>query len=233
MVEKLIGVTACVFDAYGTIFDVHSAVRRNRDRVGPEAEVISATWRAKQLEYSWLRSLMGNYVDLWQVTQDALDYAMAKASVIDVELREELLNAYMSLDAYPEVADVLEALREAGIRTAILSNGSPLMLEAAVQSAGLSQLLDDVLSVDEVQTYKPHPDVYQLIVDRLGVDPDAVCFHSSNCWDAAAAARFGFRAAWINRFANEVERLPDVPDVELSSLIGLPAMVLTSTDAPT
>ena len=225
--EKIEGVTTCVFDAYGTIFDVHSAVRRNRERVGSEADEVSRMWRIKQLEYSWLRSLMGRYVDLWQITQEALDYAMAKVNVSDTTLRDDLLNAYMSLDAYPEVEGVLSTLRDAGMQTAILSNGSPLMLEAAVQSAGLSQLLDDVLSVDEVQQYKPHPSVYQLAIDRLDVAPSAVCFQSSNAWDAGAAASFGFRTAWINRFDHLAERLPDTPDVELTSLENFPALVLS------
>ncbi|MCH9675498.1 MAG: haloacid dehalogenase type II [Gammaproteobacteria bacterium] len=228
MTTTIKGVSVCVFDAYGTIFDVHSAVRRNRERIGHEADEVSRTWRAKQIEYSWLRALMGRYVDLWQVTQEALDFAMAKAKVTDIELRDDLLNAYMALDAYPEVERVLSRLRSGGIRTAILSNGSPLMLEAAVQSSGLGHVLDDVLSVDEVRTFKPHPDVYQLVVDRLHVEPDAVCYHSSNSWDALAATGFGFRAAWINRFGDESERLPEMPDVEMDSLEGLPAIVLGS-----
>ena len=224
--QRLDGIEACVFDAYGTLFDVHSAVGRDRDRVGEAADSVSATWRAKQLQYTWLRSLMGRWTEFAEVTANALDFALDEAGVKDDALRRDLLDAYRSLSCYPEVEGVLDALRSAGMRTAILSNGSRGMLDAAVASAGIGSRLDAVLSVDDVRVFKPHPDVYRLACDRLGVAPGAVCFLSSNAWDAAGAATFGFRVAWVNRFGQARERLPDAPEVEIETLDPLPALVL-------
>ena len=182
--------------------DRGSAARRTR---------CPGTWRAKQLEYTWQRTIIDRYVDFWRVTADGLDFALDAHGVDDTALREGLLNAYLSLDCYPEVPGVLNALKEAGLRTAILSNGSPMMLEAAVESAGIGGALDEVLSVDELGMYKPSPEVYQLATDALGVGRGQVSFQSSNAWDAAAAATFGFRVAWCNRFGQARERLPDAP----------------------
>ena len=226
MTDRFEGIEVCVFDAYGTLFDVHSAVGRHRERLGDKAGSVSATWRTKQLEYAWLRSLMGRYVPFWQITADGLDYALEANGIDDAGLREDLLGAYLELDCYPEVPEVLAALRGAGMRTAVLSNGSPEMLEAAVTSSGIGDSLDAVLSVHELAVFKPHPSVYQLACDRLGVAASAVSFQSSNAWDAAAAATFGFRVAWVNRFGQARERLPDGPDAELETLGGLPALVL-------
>jgi len=221
------GVRACVFDAYGTLFDVHSAVGRHRARLGDKADRVSALWRQKQLEYTWLRSLMGRYVDFWQVTGEGLDYAFDACGVNDPGLREDLMNAYLALDCYPEVAGVLGALKERGLVTAILSNGSPAMLEAGARGAGISDLLDAVLSVDEIRIYKPDPRVYRLASDRLAVEPGQVSFQSSNAWDAAGAAAFGFRVAWVNRFGQARERLPGTPDAEIDTLDRLPALLGT------
>ena len=226
MTTKFTGIKACVFDAYGTLFDVHSAVGRHRSRLGEEADAISATWRAKQLEYSWQRTILDRYVDFWRVTADGLDFALDAHGVDDAALRDNLLNAYLTLDCYPEVPRVLNALKEAGLKTAILSNGSPMMLEAAVESAGLGGMFDAVLSVDELRVYKPSAEVYQLAMDALEVGRGQVSFQSSNAWDAAAAATFGFRVAWCNRFGQARERLPDAPDVEIGTLDELPAIVL-------
>lgn len=223
---KFDDIRVCVFDAYGTLFDVHAAVGHHRSRLGDKADAVSAMWRTKQLEYTWLRSLMNRYVPFWQITGDALDYAFDAHGVSDAKLRDDLLNAYMKLDCYAEVPDVLATLKKAGMRTAVLSNGSPEMLDAAVTSAGLSELLDAVLSVDALGIFKPHPSVYQLAVDRLGVAPEQVSFQSSNAWDAAAAATFGFRVAWCNRFGQAKERLPDAPDAEIKTLSELPEIVL-------
>ena len=220
------GIRACVFDAYGTLFDVHSAVARQRDRLGSEAAAVSATWRAKQLEYTWQRSLMDRYVDFSQVTADGLDYALEAHGIDDVALRADLLDAYLTLDCYPEVPGVLRALREAGLRNAILSNGSPMMLDAAVESAGLGDLLEDVISADALGVYKPAMAVYRLALDRLGVGRAQVSFQSSNAWDAAAAATFGFRVVWCNRFGQARERLPDAPDAEIPTLEALPDIVV-------
>ena len=223
--ERLEGIEACVFDAYGTLFDVHSAVGRHRDRVGETADSVSASWRAKQLQYTWLRSLMERWTPFAEVTEDSLDFALDEAGIEDESLRADLLAAYRSLACYPEVEGVLDTLRASGMRTAILSNGSREMLDAAVASAGIGSRLDAVLSVDDVRVFKPHPDVYRLACDRFAVAPRAVCFLSSNAWDAAGAATFGFRVAWVNRFGQARERLPDAPEVEIATLDPLPGLV--------
>jgi 2-haloacid dehalogenase len=218
------GVAACVFDAYGTLFDVHSAVARLGARVGPQAEALSQLWRSKQLEYTWLRALMGRHADFWQVTGDALDYALARTGV-DPAMRAPLLQAYLALDAYPEVPEVLHRLRAGGLKTAILSNGEPRMLEAGARSAGIAGLLDAILSIEEVGIFKPHPDVYQLAVDRLGVAAGRIAFQSSNAWDVHGAAAFGLRAVWINRQGAPAERLPGAAEHELRDLSGLPELL--------
>ncbi len=211
-------IKACVFDAYGTLFDVHSAVGKHRQRLGKRANDVSATWRTKQLEYTWLRSLMGDYTDFWQVTGDALDYSLDAHEIKDQTLRDDLMQAYLNLTAYEEVPEVLAALKEAGYKTAILSNGEPAMLDAAVQGAGLSSLLDECLSVDTLKVFKPDPGVYQLASDAFGIQPSQVMFQSSNAWDAAGAAYFGFRVLWVNRFGQRPERLPSKPDYEAANL---------------
>lgn len=219
------GIRACVFDAYGTLFDVHSAAARCRDALGDKSGALSETWRQKQLQYSWLRSLMRAHADFWHVTGDALDYAMASVGLDDPAIRKRLMDLYLSLEAYGEVPAVLRRLRQAGQATAILSNGAPAMLEAAVQSAGIGDDLDHVLSIEDVGIYKPDPRVYQLAVDRIGVQPAEICFLSSNAWDAHGAAHFGFRVAWCNRFGQPPERLPGQPDAEIRDLAALPALL--------
>ena len=223
---KFVGIEACVFDAYGTLFDVHSAVGQHRARLGDRADAVSGLWRAKQLEYTWQRTILKRYVDFWRVTGDSLDYALEAHGVEDAALRDDLLHAYLSLDCYPEVREVLSTLKDAGLGTAILSNGSPMMLEAAVENAGIGDLLDSVVSVDALGMYKPSPEVYELAMDEVGAGRGQVSFQSSNAWDAAAAATFGFRVAWCNRFGQVRERLPDAPDVEIRTLDELPAIVL-------
>jgi len=217
--------SACVFDAYGTLLDVASAAMRCADDLGENAGPLAHIWRTKQLEYTWLRSLMGEYVDFWQVTGDGLDYAMDTLGIDDKELRDRLMELYARLDAYPEVPAMLKSLKAAGIKTAILSNGSPDMLASAVDNAGLSDLLDDVISVDELKIYKPHPSVYQSAVDRLACDGEEICFMSSNAWDVAGAANFGFTVVWINRFGQKPERLPGKPARQLENLSGLPRLL--------
>ena len=216
---------ACVFDAYGTLFDVHSAVGRSGGALGDKAEGVSTLWRQKQLEYTWLRSLMGAYVDFWQVTGDGLDYALAANEVDDAALRQRLMELYLSLDAYPDVKDALDRLRAGGKKTAILSNGAPAMLEAAVGSADLGTRLDATLSVDELRIFKPDARVYQLAVERLGVEPGRIGFVSTNAWDACGAAHFGFNVAWLNRFGQKPERLPGTPAAVISSLAELPGLL--------
>ncbi len=223
--ERFSHIQACVFDAYGTLFDVHSAVGRHQQRLGAHADAVSALWRTKQLEYTWLRSLLGHHVDFWQVTGDALDYALDAHDVDDAALRNDLMQAYLNLNTYPEVTTVLQRLKQHGMRTAILSNGSPMMLDAAVTSAGIADLLDAVLSIEDVGIYKPDPRVYQLAVDRLGVPAAQISFQSSNAWDAVAAATFGMRVAWVNRFGQRRERLTAQPDAELNTLDELPPLL--------
>jgi 2-haloacid dehalogenase len=193
------GVRAVVFDAYGTLFDVHSAVQRHAAAVGPDAARLSETWRQKQLEYSWVLSLAGRYVPFGELTARALDYALARHPAVDRTLRAPLLDAYRTLDAYPEVPGALDALRRAGLPTAILSNGDPGMLGDAVRAAGLTERLDAVLSVEAAGIFKTSPRTYALVTDRFGVAAEAVLFCSSNRWDVAGAAAFGFRPVWVDR----------------------------------
>ena len=199
-----------VFDAYGTLFDVHAAVARHRDAIGPQAERLSELWRVKQLEYTWVRSLMGAYRDFAALTEEALDFAAARCGGLVAPVRADLLAAYRRLDAYSDAAPLLAALKAAGERTAILSNGSPAMLEAAVAAAGLAGLLDAVLSVDALRVYKTDPRAYALVTQRFGVEPGEIAFQSSNRWDVAGATRFGFAATWINR-AGAPDEYADLP----------------------
>jgi len=221
---NLAGIRACVFDAYGTLFDFASAAAGCAD-VLDKAAPLTALWRDKQLQYSWLRAVQDRHADFWQVTGDALDFALGALRLPEPGLRERLMNLYLTLDAFPEVPEVLRSLKAAGVATAILSNGSPPMLRAAVENAGLGELLDFVLSVEEVGVYKPHPKVYQLAVDRLALAPEAILFLSSNAWDAYAASAFGLRTVWCNRYGQARERLPGAPDREIRSLAELPALV--------
>lgn len=191
--------SAYVFDAYGTLFDVHAAVRRHAGEIGPDGQVLSELWRAKQLEYSWTLSLMGGYRDFWELTERALDVAFARVPSADRGLRQGLLDAYWKLDCYPEVPKVLRALKDGGARLAILSNGSPAMLESAVRNAALDEIIDEIFSVDRIRRYKPHPDVYDMVTTQWRLYPEAVSFQSSNRWDVAGAAKFGYRTIWINR----------------------------------
>jgi 2-haloacid dehalogenase len=218
-------VRACVFDAYGTLFDFAAAARGCRDVLGESIDKLTALWRDKQLQYTWLRALQGRHADFWQVTGDALDFALETLTLDKPGLRDRLMNLYLTLDAFPEVPDVLKRLKTAGVRTAILSNGSPMMLDAAVKEAGLGSLLDAVLSVEEVGVYKPHPKVYQLAVDRLGVPAGAIAYESSNAWDAYAASAFGMQVVWCNRYGQRPERLPGKPDRMVRSLAELPSLV--------
>jgi len=228
--ESWAGKKACVFDAYGTLFDVHSAASKLAERIGTNSEALSNLWRQKQLEYTWLRALMPAHVDFWKVTGDALDFAMEAYGLTSEELRDDLMDLYLRLDAYPEVPDCLTRLKEAGIKTAILSNGEPRMLNSAVESAGLASLLDANLSVEEVGVFKPHPKVYQLAVDKLEVEPSEICFVSTNAWDAAGAAHFGFSVCWLNRFAKQWERLPGEPKAVIHTLDELPLPLRSETE---
>ncbi|CAO4144447.1 haloacid dehalogenase type II [Methylorubrum extorquens] len=204
------GKSYAVFDAYGTLFDVHSAVARHAGALGPRADSLSEVWRTKQLEYSWVHGLMGRYVAFWHLTERALDFALAKHPEIDRGFREKLLDAYRDLDAYDEVPGVLERLRERGVKTALFSNGNAAMLERAVASSGLGEQLDAVLSVDPVRTFKTAPAAYQMVLDQLATERNTVLFFSSNRWDIAGATAFGFDAVWVNR-KGQPDEYPDQP----------------------
>ncbi len=216
---------ACVFDAYGTLFDVNSPAQREMAVLGDRAVALAQLWRQKQLEYTWLRSLMGRHADFWQVTGDGLDYALATLGITDGALRERLMQLYLTLDAYPDVAGCLEKLRAGGRATAILTNGSPRTIDAAVAHSGLGPLLDQVLSVEAVGIFKPHRSVYQLAVDRLGVEASRICFVSTNSWDALGAADFGFQVVWMDRFGRQPDRLPGKPVAVIKGLAELPPLL--------
>lgn len=223
-------ITTCIFDAYGTLFDVSAAARRaaaepGRERFARHWPAIAAQWRLKQLQYSWLRAVMDRHTDFWSVTQDALDWALeAEGLDGDADLRARLLQLYRELDAYPEVPGMLKILHEHGKTTAILSNGSPDMLASAVASAGIGAHLDDVLSVETVGVFKPARAVYDMVGARFGCAPGEVLFVSSNGWDVAAAADYGFATVWVNRAGEPVDRLPGRPGVLLDDLSGIPGL---------
>lgn len=215
---------AIVFDAYGTLFDVYSVQARCEEIYPGKGADLVRLWRAKQLEYTWLRSLMGRYEDFWKLTEDSLRYSCRFLGVHPgAEQVEELMQSYLKLAAFPETGKVLEEL--AAIPRAILSNGAPAMLAAVVRNNGLLDQFDHVLSVDELKIYKPHPSVYQLAVDRLGVAKENIAFVSSNGWDVAGAKTFGFRVFWLNRQGTPVEELGVQPDSIIKSPLELPDMV--------
>ena len=217
-------VRAFVFDAYGTLFDVHAAVARYRDAAGPDADRFSEIWRSKQLEYAWMLSAAGHYVDFWTLTGRALDHAFARCPSVDLALRPTLLDCYFKLDAFPDARAALAALKAKGLRTAILSNGSPTMLGAAVENAQIGANLDAVLSVEAIRVYKPRAEVYALVTDAFAVAPEDVGFVSSNRWDVMGATAVGFRCVWVNR-ANMPEEYPEFAPVkvvrDLASLAAL------------
>lgn len=216
---------ACVFDAYGTLFDVHSAVSAMQGDIGPEYAQLSQVWRRRQLEYTWLHSLMDSHTDFWQLTSDALRVSLREFRLERKGFHERLLQAYLQLNAFKEVSGVLALLKQAQLQTAILTNGTPMMIESAVTNSGIGQWIDHQLSVESVGTYKPDARVYQLAVDSLGVSASHIAFMSSNAWDASGAAHFGFNVAWINRYSQPSEALPGTPAAMLTTLSELPALL--------
>ncbi|KUJ80357.1 haloacid dehalogenase [Ruegeria marisrubri] len=223
-------ITTCIFDAYGTLFDVAAAARQaaaepEHSELRDKWPDLANHWRLKQLQYTWLRAITDAHTDFWKVTQDGLDWAL-EATGLDGKpaLRKRLLDLYWELQAYPEVPDMLRALKAAGKRTAILSNGSPAMLDGAVQSAGIGDVLDDVLSVESVGVFKPDSRVYDLVPGRFGCAKDEVLFVSSNGWDAAGASGYGFVTAWVNRSGEPMDRLPWRPVHVLSDLTSIPEL---------
>jgi 2-haloacid dehalogenase len=208
-----------VFDAYGTLFDVHAAIARHRAQVGPDADRVSAIWRTKQLEYSWTLTLAGHYTDFWVLTERALDYALALAPSVDKSLKRALLDSYFKLDAFPDARAALKTLKAKGHKTGILSNGSPAMLKAAVDAAAIGADLDAVLSVDTLKMFKPRPEVYGLVTDHFKCGPTDVTFVSSNRWDVMAGVSIGFRGIWVNR-ANMPDEYRDFPPARMLSDLG-------------
>ncbi|MGB7318122.1 MAG: haloacid dehalogenase type II [Planktotalea sp.] len=223
-------IKVCVFDAYGTLFDVGAAARiaaaePGREALAAKAGELAEFWRQKQLSYSWLRAVSDNYIDFWTVTENGLDWALERTGLDgDMELRERLLALYWELAAYREVPMMLATLKTGGLQTAILSNGSPAMLEGAVESACIETYLDAVLSVEDVGVFKPDARVYQLVLDRFKCAADEVLFVSSNGWDAAAASGFGFETAWVNRAGEPMDRLFAEPQHVLSDLTEIPKL---------
>jgi 2-haloacid dehalogenase len=216
-------VRAVVFDAYGTLLDFASAAERAGDELGERWRALADLWRRKQLEYTWLRSLMRRHVDFWQVTGESLDFALQSLGIHDPVLRKRLMDLYLHLDAYPDARGSLLALREQGLRLAVLSNGSTGMLDAGIRNSRLDDLLDVVMSVEEVGIYKPSPEVYGMAARQLDLLPGEIGFVSANSWDAHGASAFGFRVAWCNRSGQPPDRLPGAPEVEVRSLSDLPA----------
>ncbi len=214
----LANTAACVFDAYGTLFDVSRITEPCRDKLGDLTAPLARLWREKQLQYTWLRSLMGTHIDFWHVTGEALDHALAALKLWDPGLRALLMQLYLEPPAFDDVAATLARIKAKGLRTAILSNGSTTMLAGAVNGHNLRGMLDHTLSVDEVRIYKPHPSVYKLATDKLGLPAEKILFVSSNGWDAHAAAHFGFRVAWVNRTSQTPETIPDKPNAEVRNL---------------
>lgn len=223
-------ITTCIFDAYGTLLDVNAAARQAAAEPGFSELAqtwpkLAADWRAKQLQYTWLRAVADQHCDFWQVTQDGLDWALEASGLDNPELRERLLALYFELATYPEVPDMLATLKSMGMNTAILSNGSPDMLQAACHSAGIDGFLDDLLSVEDVGVFKPHASVYQLVEKRFNCPRDHVLFVSSNGWDAAGAAGYGFQTVWVNRAGDPVDRLYATPNTILTDLTTIADLV--------
>jgi 2-haloacid dehalogenase len=220
-------VNICIFDAYGTLFDVTSATRivANEEEYSsfPNHSVkVSNSWRIKQLEYSWLRNIMHEYIDFWQITKDALDFALEENQIKNEKLRQRLLDVYWNLSAYPEAQDVLTTLKANNIQTGILSNGSNQMLNSAVVSANLKNYLDKIISIDGIEIYKPDPKVYQMVIDQFNCKIEEVLFISSNGWDIAGASKFGFTTLWVNRNLIPKDRLTFMPNKITNNLSTIP-----------
>ncbi len=221
----LAGIEVCVFDAYGTLFDFNSAVARHRAAIGPKADALSEMWRSKQIQYTWLRNSMDAYAPFLQVTGEALDHCLAAQGITDKSIREKLLGSYLALDPFPEVPAMLDTLKRAGKRLAILSNGNPEMLDPMVEASGLADRFEAVLSVHANRVFKVDRRAYELVEARLGVKPGKACFLSSNCWDAHGAAHFGFNVVWVNRAQAPDDNLPGALAGQLKDLSGLPALL--------
>jgi len=210
-------IKAIIFDAYGTLFDVNSAAEKCKDKIGNKWEAFASYWRTTQLEYTWLRSLMKKHKDFWQITEDSLDKSM-KAFKIDIEMKNELLNLYKILSPYPEVKDTLEKLKEKKYKLAILSNGTPGLLDELVKSNDLQNLFDDIFSIEEVKIYKPSSKVYDMPIKKYNIKYEEVAFLSANTWDVSGGGNYGFTSIWVNRNKNIFDNLDYKPKNEISGL---------------
>ena len=225
MPTTLSGIAVCAFDAYGTLFDLDRMTAVAKGALGEQTAALAELWRRKQLEYTWLRSLMGRHADFWHVVGDALDFAMSALGLADPALRAKLMEAYLAPPAFPDAVATLDGLRAAGFKLAILSNGSPSMLTSATKSAGLFNRLDAIISVESAGVYKPHPSVYKLALDKFECQPGQVAFVSANGWDVAGGAAFGFQVLWVNRKRAPREALPAAAHAEIESLAAIPALL--------
>ena len=207
-----------VFDAYGTLFDVDHACKEMAIQLGDNWEKLSSIWRQKQLEYSWLYNSMNEYDSFWKITKDSLEYAMNSLSMNSVKIKNELLDLYFKIGAFEEVEEVLKKIKKNKIKTAILSNGSYDMLNSAVKNSKFDELISEIISVDECKKFKPHRDVYNLVIDKFNINKKNCIFFSSNCWDIHGASNFGFQTVWVNRKKNIDELLPGKVDDQVQSL---------------
>jgi 2-haloacid dehalogenase len=225
MSGRLSEIRACVFDAYGTLFDVGDVAVEVMEKAGVDGKAFCDLWRSRQIEYSWVRAITGHHVDFWQVTRDALDYTLESFGLSDSTLGSSVMDRYLILPIFADVIPALEQLRAGGLRPAVLSNGTAHMLSAILGHAGVAEHFEALLSVDEVGVFKPHPRVYALAPERLSLPVEQICYVSSNGWDAWSAKTFGFRVVWCNRRARPRERLPSAPDGEVADLRNLPAWI--------
>ena len=213
-------IKAIIFDAYGTLFDVNSAAEKCKDKIGEKWEPFSNFWRTTQLEYTWLRSLMGRHKDFWQITEDSLDKSM-KVFKIKPSIRDDLLNLYKVLSPFKEVHETLKELKEKKFKLAILSNGTPSLLKELVKSNNLENLFDDIFSIEEVGVYKPNSEVYDMPIKKYKIKKNEVAFLSSNTWDVSGGGNYGFQAIWVNRNSNIFDNLDYKPRFEIKDLSGL------------
>ena len=219
-------IRVCVFDVYGTLLDFNSAIKKLRDKIGPKSEQLSALWRSKQLEYSWLRTLMGKHADFDQITAAALDFSLSTLGIRNKELRNDLMGLFHKLEPFPEVSKILKELKINELSVVILSNGTPHTLTVSLQQAKINFYFDEIYSIETVGKFKPHPDVYRIPCDGLGLEPRDIAFISANGWDIAGAASFGLKTIWVNRWGAKNEVLTFDPNFEIRDLTMLPELIL-------
>ena len=214
---KIENIKACVFDAYGTLFDVNSAAGKCKKKLGNRWESFANSWRTTQLEYTWLRSLMKKHKNFWEITEDSLDHTM-EIFKIKKEMKNELLNLYKELSPYPEVKECLEGLKSKKVKVAILSNGTPDLLKGLVESNNIQNYFDDIMSIESVGIYKPDSKVYEMTIKKYDCKPENICFMSSNTWDVSGGGVFGYNAVWVNRFNKIFDKLSYKPQFVINNL---------------